>query len=157
MQLFEGDSPIVHWWLLWLFRFCKILPAFYSCRCPGARQATWGSNVRRSVQRAGQPQIAPRHASHHNHHHHHHDHHHHHNHHRHQRWGSNCTETCSCTKGTMCHHVTGECLPCAPGLWGDACKEKCRWENLFSSISIHCYQKCLTKDDFQLLFLKLLI
>ena len=53
-----------------------------------------------------------------------------HHHHPHPRWGSNCTETCSCSRGTTCHHVTGECLPCAPGIWGEGCKEECRWENL---------------------------
>ena len=37
-------------------------------------------------------------------------------------------------KGTTCHHVTGECLPCAPGLWGEGCKEKCKWVILLKKL-----------------------
>ena len=68
-------------------------------------------------------------------------------HHPHPRWGSNCTETCSCSKGTTCHHVTGECLPCAPGIWGEGCKQECRWENLSLHCSVLLVHHCLFQDD----------
>merc|ERR1719462_750219 len=47
----------------------------------------------------------------------------------------------------MCHHVTGECLPCAPGLWGDACKEKCRCDKKGTELCGHTDGRCFCKGN----------
>jgi len=47
----------------------------------------------------------------------------------------------------MCHHVTGECLPCAPGLWGENCKEQCRCDEEGTELCGHTDGRCFCKGN----------
>ena len=51
---------------------------------------------------------------------------------------SDCNNKCSCKDvGEKCYHVTGDCLPCSSGTFGEYCSKNCSCNSTGTALCYH--------------------